>query len=162
MHLAGSLVSIAVMVLSLGLVGCGGSSRAGDKSGPKAVGSARASVDATSKAAATGPVEYATSTSQACMLHQEAGGHYLCLSGADGQCFHYGAVCEPADSCTLELSSNTYKVCKKFTEGACQEFGAACKPKGSCLYDPGQRRYRSCASPKLGGCSEFGTTCDPS
>lgn len=165
MHFRGSRVSIAVMILSLGLLACGGSAKRsnGPEGTPNDGEKGPASTDGSSDAnAPTGPIGFATASPGACMLHQEAGGHHSCLSGADGQCFHYGAVCEPANTCTLDLSSGTHKECKKFTEGACADFGAACKPKRSCLYDMEQRRYRSCSEPKTGGCSAFGATCDPS
>ena len=167
MHFRGSLVLTAVMVLSLGSMACGGSSKAGNgpNGTPKQTGVGNTGGDKAGSSDANvplGPVGFATKTPAACMLHQEAGGHYECLSGADGQCFHYGAVCQPADSCTVELSTGTYKECKKFTEGACEVFAGSCKPKSKCLYDPGQRRYRNCSVPKTGGCSTFGATCNPS
>ncbi len=160
-----SLVSVAAIVLSVGILACGGPSKKDAASTAKPVdGNAVNGEPGGNSAVETpaGPVGYATPGNAACMLHQEAGGHYSCLSGADGQCFHYGAVCQPKDVCTIEIASATYKECKTFTEGACVEFLAECKPKRTCLYDASQRRYRSCPTPKLGGCTAFGAPCDPS
>ncbi len=118
-------------------------------------------VSATSTGEQDGPIEFAPPSKQACMLHQEAGAHFLCLSGADGQCFHYGSVCVPTDACVLELSTGQLKACKDFSEGACVEFGETCTPKTNCLYDTKQRRYRTCDEVKPGKCGRFSAVCDP-
>ena len=122
---------------------------------------ARNSSGSTAGSEAAGPLEFAAPDDRACMFHQESSGFFACLSGADGQCFHYGAVCEPADTCVPDLSSGEFRHCKKFTEGRCERFDASCKPGGTCLYDTAARRYRTCSKPSDGGCSEFGATCDP-
>lgn len=147
------------------LAGCGGGPAAKSPADKAAAANGGDNVGAAGTGNAAdgpvGPVSFAPPVQQACMMHQEANTHHLCLSGSDGQCFHYGAVCQPEDPCVLELQTGEHKECKKFTEGRCDEFGKACKPKSSCQYDTKERRYRTCDAPKAGACGRFSATCDP-
>lgn len=109
----------------------------------------------------SGPVRYAEPKNRSCMFHQGAGGYFSCLSGSDGQCFHFGGVCTPDDACVPDPASGEHRSCENFTEGRCDRLGAACKPEGTCVYDSKEHRYRSCTKTIKGGCQSFGATCEP-
>ncbi|MCP4448197.1 MAG: hypothetical protein GY811_23095 [Myxococcales bacterium] len=164
MHPTALLRFSAVALLVAGLTVCGGTPSPKvptTESKGHGVGDGGGANSEEGASEPAGPISFAVPEGRACMLHQEAGGHHSCLSGSDGQCFHYGAVCVPASACVLDIASGRHKVCKTFAEGRCDLFGDACKPQSSCLYDLAERRYRNCSKIESGRCETFGATCDP-
>ena len=153
---------IAGLCLAAGAAGCAKSTAPTVK---KARSSGHASdANQSGEGQAQGPegtVTFVDASPKACMLHAEADGYFRCLSAADGQCFHFGATCEPPASCMFERKSKLHKTCKEAHEGRCVSFGSTCEPKDSCMFDATTNRYRSCESASKGGCASFGKSCDP-
>ncbi len=108
-----------------------------------------------------GAVGFLQAKPKACMFHMEAKGYFKCLSGADGQCFHYGAMCSPDDSCMVDATSGQTKNCTEQDEGECVVFKELCQQKNTCQFSVEERRYKTCTSPAVGGCKAFGSVCNP-
>jgi hypothetical protein len=152
-----------LLFLSLGLLawGCGGTSTTAPVK--SSGGSAKAGEPTkTDTQEASGPLTFAKGGERACMLHYEADGYFRCLASADGQCFHFGAVCQPPKECMFDRKSKLHKTCTEVREGRCLRFGASCQPADACMYDPKSNQYHHCEAASKGACSRFADVCEPS
>jgi hypothetical protein len=106
------------------------------------------------------PLSFAACQAAPCMLHAGRARYHQCLHAAGGQCFHYGAPCEPTDQCMLDPAGQ-YRKCQRARSGECLDFGPACEPAGRCMVDPRDGLSRTCEQVTDGRCQRFGAACSP-
>ena len=107
------------------------------------------------------PIEGVKCQPQPCVYHAGTRTHYLCLSGADGRCFHFGGVCDPKDKCVFDQTSTSYRLCQNFDAGRCIHYGAPCSPPNNCAFNPTDGLHHVCVNPSGGRCASFGKLCNP-
>lgn len=107
------------------------------------------------------PADGVDCTDHPCMYHAGADTYHMCLSGAEGNCSHFGATCAPKSKCMYDRRTASHRSCTKIVDGRCAKFAAACAPTGNCMYNRRDNLYHQCASPRAGKCPSFGATCLP-
>ncbi|MBL4636452.1 MAG: hypothetical protein JKY56_21520 [Kofleriaceae bacterium] len=163
--LALSFVSAFVSALGLASLFVAPGCTKSQSASPKHTGDKVTSKDAKSSAdksqATPSAVGFLKAKPQACMYHQEAQGYFRCLSGADGQCFHFGESCAPKNLCMFDMSKGVARTCESAVNGQCFSPGDACEKKKSCQYSLTDRRYHICEQSSEGKCKRIGALCLP-
>lgn len=155
------LLVLLPAVALLSLAGCPKQGTTPHEEGKPGTGKTAPADAGASEPVTSEPISFAEVRERPCMLHLEADGYFACLSGSDGQCFHYGAACQPASLCMFERSSGLHKICSQVREGRCEAYGSPCEPTDGCMFDVAKGRYRSCESASAGGCKSFTGPCLP-
>ncbi len=97
-----------------------------------------------------------------CVYHAGADRYRACSHAAQGECFRFGATCEPEDRCMFDGELRAYRACERASAGRCAEFGTPCAPSDRCMFDPESRRYRHCEqTDDDGACVGYGAACMP-
>lgn len=159
----------AIVLAVLGLAGCprGGSKAPGGDGRGSAAGSATGSGTGTTRPPVVSGQPLldpagVPCASASCAYHEGSATYAVCLTGGDGACFHWGAICEPSDACMFDATKRAYRACAQAAGGQCARFGAACAPVRNCWFDPTDGRHRVCDRASADGtCATYGATCAP-